>query len=119
MQDFGSFPTQISRFFGLGEPYVPTDPGTDQIGTWGLGHIQEDIKLHIVLGGGVNPDSSWLLDVGVWDFPHTNFEIFGCWGYIWTHGSRYMPAMHKGVGTYSRGHQIVYSIRSVALLNDI
>jgi hypothetical protein len=86
-------------------------PATDQIGTQGLVHIKEHVKLCILLGGGINPGGSWLLVAGVWKFPHTNFEIFGFWGTLWRHRSRYRPAMHKGVETYSRGRQITYSIR--------
>ena len=75
-------PTQISRFLGLGESYRQTVPATDQIGTQGLVHIEEHVKLHIPSSGGVNPDSSWLLDAGVWEFSHTNFEIFWFGGTI-------------------------------------
>jgi hypothetical protein len=48
VQVFVNSPTQISKFLVLGEPYGHTVPATDQIGTWGLGHIQEDVKLHIL-----------------------------------------------------------------------
>ena len=36
VQGFGSFPTEISKFWGLGELYVPTDPATDQVWPWGF-----------------------------------------------------------------------------------
>ena len=80
VQDFVNSPTQISRFLGLGEPYRQTVPATDQLWTWGFLHIQEDVKLHILSGGGINPGGSWLFDAGDWKFPYTNFEILGCWG---------------------------------------
>ena len=51
VQRFGSFSTQISKFLGLGELYVPMDSATDQIRTWGLVHIKEHVQLHILLGG--------------------------------------------------------------------
>jgi hypothetical protein len=111
VQGFGSFPTQISKFWGLGEPYATMDPGTDQLCTRGLVHIKEDVKLNILLGGGLNPGGSWLLGAGVWKFPHTNFEIFGSGGSIWTHGSRHRLAMAMGVLVYSRGRQTTCSIR--------
>ena len=76
MQDFGNSPTQISRFFGLGELYRQTVAATDQLWTWGFRHIKEHSKLHILSSGGVNPEGSWLFVAGVWEFPHTNFEIF-------------------------------------------
>jgi hypothetical protein len=100
VQDFGSFPTGISKFLVLGDTYRHTVPGTDQVGTRGLGHIQEDVKLHILSGGGINPGGSWLLGAGVWEFSHTNFEIFGFEGTIWTNGASYRPAMAMGVATY-------------------
>ena len=50
VQGIGSFPTQISKFLGVGDTYGPTVPGTCQLCTRELGHIQEDIKLYILLG---------------------------------------------------------------------
>jgi hypothetical protein len=44
-------PTQISKFLCLGELYVPTDPGTDQLWPCGFLHVQEDVKVHILSGG--------------------------------------------------------------------
>jgi hypothetical protein len=82
VQDFGNSPTQISRFFGLGEPYTQTVPGTDQLWLWGFQHIKEDVKLYILSGGGINPGGSWIFVAGVWEFPHTNFEIFWFGGTI-------------------------------------
>src|SRR6202035_5622699 len=67
--DFGNSPTQISKFLGFGEPYRLTVPGTDQLWLWGFLHIQEDVKLHILLGGGLNPGGSWPFGAGVWKFP--------------------------------------------------
>jgi hypothetical protein len=69
VQDFGNSPTQISKFLGFGDTYGLTVPGTNQLCTRGLGHIQEDVKLHILLGGGVNPGGSWPFGAGVWKFP--------------------------------------------------
>jgi hypothetical protein len=100
VQGFGNSPTQISRFLGLGEPYGQTVPGTDQLWPWGLFHIQEDVKLHILSGGGINPGGSWVVGAGVWEIPHTNFEIFGFWGSIWTNGANHRLAMAMGVVPY-------------------
>lgn len=47
VQGFGSFPTQISKFWGFGDTYGPTVPATDQLWTCGLVHLQEDVKLDI------------------------------------------------------------------------
>jgi len=69
-------PIEISKFLGLGEVYGPTDPGRDQLWTWGFLHIKEHVKLCILSGGCINPEGSWLFGAGVWEFPHTNFEIF-------------------------------------------
>ena len=104
------YPSGISKFLGFGELYGQTVPGTDQLWPWGLLHIQEDVQLHILSGGGISPGGSWLFVAGVWKFPHTNFEIFGFWGTIWTHGSRYRPDRDMGVGTYQRARQTTYSI---------
>src|SRR3981189_895564 len=82
LQEFGSFPTQISRFFGLGEPYRQTVPATDQLWPWGFLHIKEDVKLYILSGGEAFPWSSWLYGAGDWEFSHTNFEIFWFGGTI-------------------------------------
>ena len=100
MQDFGSFPTGISKFLTLGEPYGPTVPATDQIGTWGLGHIEEHLKLYILSGGQQFLRGSWPFGAGVWEFPHTNFEIFGFGGTLVTHRSSHRPDRDMGVGTY-------------------
>jgi hypothetical protein len=43
--------TGISRFLGFGELCGPTMPATDQIGTQGLVHIKEHVKLYILSGG--------------------------------------------------------------------
>jgi hypothetical protein len=104
-------PTQISKFFGLGEPYGQTDPGTDQLCTRGLGHIKEHVKLHILSGGGINPGGSWPFGAGVWKFPHTNFEIFVFGGTIWTNSCSHRLAMGMGVLEYSRACQTTDSIR--------
>jgi hypothetical protein len=69
VQGFGSSPTQISKFLGFGDTYGLTVPGTDQLCTRELRHIQEDVKLHILLGGGLNPGGSWPFGAGVWKFP--------------------------------------------------
>ena len=79
---------------------MPTDPGTHQIGTWGLGHIKEHAKLYIRAGGRRFLRGSWLLGAGLCEFSHTNFEIFELGGSICTHGSRYRQAMAIGVPTY-------------------
>jgi hypothetical protein len=100
LQGFGSFPTQISRFFSLRELYVPTVQSTDRIGTQGLGHIKEDVKVHIVSGGQRFLRGSWPFGAGVWEFPHTNFEIFGFGGTIWIDDASHRPAMDMEVGTY-------------------
>jgi hypothetical protein len=57
-------------------------PATDQLWTWRLGHIKEHVKLYILLGGGVNPGGFGIVGAGVWEFSHTNFEIFGFGGTI-------------------------------------
>ena len=77
LQEFGSFPTQISRFFGLGEPYRQTVPGTDQLSLWELVHITEHVQLYILSGSRFFLRGSWQFWGGDWKFPHTNFEIFG------------------------------------------
>jgi hypothetical protein len=100
LQGFGSFPTQFSKFLGLGELYVPMDPGTDQLCTRGLVHIKGHGKLYILLGGRFFLRGSWQLGAGVGKFPHTNFEIFGFWGSLVMHRSSHRPAMDMGVGTY-------------------
>jgi hypothetical protein len=58
-------PTQISKFLGFGEPYGQTVPATDQLWPWGFLHIKEDVKLHILSGGGINAGGSWVLGAGV------------------------------------------------------
>jgi hypothetical protein len=90
---------------------VPTDPGTDQLWPQGLGHIKGHAKLYILSGGQRLLRGSWPFGAGVWEFPHTNFEIFVFGGYICTHGSSYRPAMDKGVWTYQRSRQTVSCIR--------
>jgi hypothetical protein len=100
VQVFGRFPTQISKFFGLGELYAPTEPDTGQLWTWGSVHIKGHVQLHILSGGRRFLRGSWLLGAGVWWFPHTNFEIFGFLGTLVRHRSSYRPAMATGVGTY-------------------
>jgi hypothetical protein len=100
VQGFGNSPTQISKFLCLGDIYVPTDQSTGQIGTQGLVHIKEHAKLYILSGGQRLLRGSWPFGAGVWEFPHTNFEIFGFGGTIFTHGSRYTVAMAKEVGAY-------------------
>jgi hypothetical protein len=81
-------PTGISRFLGLGEPYVPTDLAIGQLCTRGVLYIKEHVKLHILLGGGTFPWSSWIVGAGLCEISHRNLEIFGFGGSIWTHGSR-------------------------------
>jgi hypothetical protein len=100
VQGFGSFPTQISKFLGLGELYGQTVPGTDQLCTRGLVHIKGHVKLYILSGGRFFLRGSWPFGAGVWKFPHTNFEIFDFGGTICAHGSRYRPDRDMGVGTY-------------------
>src|SRR5256885_6738190 len=53
------------EIFGFGEPYGQTVPATDQLWLWGFLHIQEDVKLHILSGGGAFPWSSWLYGAGL------------------------------------------------------
>jgi hypothetical protein len=43
--------------------------------------------------------------------PHRNFEIFGFWGNLWTHGSTHRLAMDMGSAANERARQTVYSIR--------
>ena len=100
MQDFGSFPTGISKFLVLGDTYRHTVPGTDQVGTRGLGHIQEDVKLHILLGGGVNPGGSWPFGAGVWKFPMGISKFLAGKPTSEGNGGPHRPAMDMGVGTY-------------------
>jgi hypothetical protein len=119
VQDFVKSPTEISKFLGLGEVYGPTDPGRDQLCPWVFFHIEEHVKLYILSGGGINPEGSWVFGAGVWKFPHRNFEIFGFGGTICTHRSMYRPAMTIGVPTYQRARQTTYSIRWLALLDEI
>ena len=69
VQGFGNSPTQISKFFGLGEVYGQTVPDTDQLCTRGLVHIQEDIKLYIVSGGRFFLRGFGIVGAGVWKFP--------------------------------------------------
>ena len=69
VQDFEKSPTEISKFLGFGEVYGQTVPATDKLWLWGLLHIQEDVKLHILSGGGINPGGSGLFVAGVWKFP--------------------------------------------------
>jgi hypothetical protein len=82
VQGFGNSPTQISRFFGLGEPYRQTVAATDQLGTWGLGHIKEHAKLYILSSGRFSLRGFGIVGAGVWEFSHTNFEIFWFGGTI-------------------------------------
>ena len=100
VQGFGSFPTQFSKFLGLGESYAPTEPDTGQPWTWGSMHIKGHVQLHILSGGRRFLRGSWSFGTGVWEFPHTNFEIFGFEGSIWTNGSSHRPAMARGVLAY-------------------
>ena len=60
-QSWPNHPTEISKFLGLGEPYGQTVPATGQLWLWGFLHIEEDVKLHILSGGGINPGGSWVL----------------------------------------------------------
>jgi|SRR3981189_252979 hypothetical protein len=82
LQDFVNSPTQISKFLGLGEPYRQTVPGTDQLWTWGLGHIKEHVKPYVLLGGRFFLRGFGIVGAGVWEFSHTNFEIFWFGGTI-------------------------------------
>jgi len=84
----------------FGELYAPTMAATDQLWTWGFLHIQEDVKLHILSGGRFFLRGFGIVGAGVWEFSHTNFEIFGFGGTIWTNGASHRPAMDMGVGTY-------------------
>jgi hypothetical protein len=63
------YPPGISKFLDFGELYAPTMAATDQQWTWGMLHIQGDVKLHILAGGGINPGGSWVFVTGVWEFP--------------------------------------------------
>jgi hypothetical protein len=111
VQGFGSFPTQISKFLGFGELSGLTMPATDQLWTWGLRHIKGQVKLYILLGGRFLLRGFGIVGAGVCDFSHTNFEIFGFGGTIWTNGASHRPAMAMVVLAYSRGCPIPYSIR--------
>jgi hypothetical protein len=75
-------PIEISKFLGLGEPYRQTVPATDQLWTWGLEHIKEHVKLYIRPGGRRFLRGCWASGAGLWEFSHTNFEIFGFGGII-------------------------------------
>ena len=86
VQDFEKSPTQISKFLVLGEPYGQTVPATDQLWTWGLAHIKGHAKLYILSGGRLFLRGSWASGAGLWEFPHTNFEIFWFGGTIYTNG---------------------------------
>jgi hypothetical protein len=113
VQEFGSFPTQISRFFGLGEPYRQTVPATDSLWLWGFLHIEEDVKLHILSGGGINPGGSWVFGAGVWIFPTEISKILAGKPTLGTNGSSHSAGMAMGVGAYQRARQTTYSIRGV------
>jgi hypothetical protein len=73
-------------------------------------YIKEHVKLHILLGGGTFPWSSWLVGAGLCEISHRNLEIFGFGGTICTHRSIHRPAMDMGVGAYSRACPTIYSI---------
>jgi hypothetical protein len=111
VQDFEKSPTQISRFLGFGELYALTMAATDQIGTWGLGHIKEHARLYILLGGRFFLRGFGIVGAGVWEFSHRNFEIFGFGGTICTNSASHRPAMDMGVLAHSRARQTTYSIR--------
>jgi hypothetical protein len=100
VQGFGSSPTGISRFLGFGDTYGHTVPATDQLCTWGLGHIKENVKLYIRPGRRFFLRGFGIVGAGVWWFPHTNFEIFGVGGHISAHGSTHRLDIQTGVGTY-------------------
>ena len=93
-------PTRISRFLGFGELCGPTDPSTDQIGTQGLVHIKEHVNLHILLGGGTFPWSSWLVGAGVWEFPTGISKFLAVGGTLAGNGCPHRLAMGIGVGAY-------------------
>ena len=62
--------------------------------------MKERVKLYIIWGGGINPEGSGVFGAGVWEFPHTNFEIFGFGGSIWTHSSSHRLDRDMGVLAY-------------------
>ena len=100
MQGFGSFPTEISRFLGLGELYGPTDLAIGQLCTRGFLYIKEHVKLHILLGGGTFPWSSWLVGAGVWEFPTGISKFLAVGGTLAGNGCPHRLAMGIGVGAY-------------------
>jgi hypothetical protein len=111
VQGFVNSATGISRFWGLGELYRPTDPGTDQLWPWGLEHIKGYVQLHILSSGVINPGGPWLFVAGVWEFPQRNFEIFVFGGTIAGNGCPHRLAMDMGVLAYQSSRQTAYSIR--------
>jgi hypothetical protein len=46
------------------ESSLLTDQCTDMLWTWGLVHLKEHIKLHLVSGGHIFLSGSWLLGAG-------------------------------------------------------
>jgi hypothetical protein len=74
--------------------------------------MKDDVKLHILLGGGIFLRSSWLSGAG------ECVKIAEKWGFS-SHGSRYRLATNMGVGASERGHQITYSDKRLALFNEI
>jgi hypothetical protein len=76
--------------------------------------MKEHGKVCILLGGGFFLRSSWLLRCrgkGAPPQEFRDFEIFGFWGTLWTHGSTHRLAMDMGPAAHERARQIVYSIR--------
>jgi hypothetical protein len=100
VQDFVNSPIEISKFLGFRELCGGTGPGTDQLWPQGLGHIKEHVKLYILLGGRFLLRGFGIVGAGVWEFSHTNFEIFVFGGYICTHGSIHRADRDTGAGAY-------------------
>jgi hypothetical protein len=100
VQGFGNSPTQISKFLGFGEVYGPTDPGRDQLGTWGLVHMKEYVQLHILLGGCIILCTIGIVGAGVWIFPTEISKILAGKPTLGTNSSSHSGAMEMGVGAY-------------------
>jgi hypothetical protein len=62
--------------------------------------MKEHVKLHFLSAGRFFLRGSWPAGAGLWEISHTNFEIFGFGGTIWTNRSSYSQAMDMGVEAY-------------------
>jgi hypothetical protein len=85
---------------------------TGKIGTWGLVHIKDHIKLQILTRGWLISMRSDRVGAG------KCVKISKLWD-ISAHGSTHRPAMDMGVAANERGRQTTYSIRRWTFLNVI